>query len=80
MIYVHFSLKQEFTSSDAYRLKTLDKARSTVIEDLGEWVAKIPFDLFVAHLLPKITGFDPSATVEALKRTGAIACNQDSNI
>jgi len=60
-------LKPEFTSRDAYRLETLDKARSTVIEDLDEWVAEIPFDVFVACLLPKIPGSDPSATVEALR-------------
>jgi hypothetical protein len=73
-------LKPEFTSRDAYRLETFDKARSTVIEDLGEWVAEIPFDVFVAHLLPKIAGFEPSATVEALKRAGALTCKQDNNV
>jgi hypothetical protein len=74
-------LKPKFTSRDTYRLEALDKAQSTVpIEDLGDWVAEIPFDVFVAHLLPKIAGFDPSATVEALKRAGALACKQDSNV
>jgi hypothetical protein len=71
-------LKPKFTTRDAYRLEALDKARSTVIEDLGEWVAEIPFDIFVAHLLPKIAGFDPSAAVEALKRAGALTCKQDN--
>lgn len=60
----------------------LDKARSTqptVIEDLGEWVAEIPFDVFVDHLLPKIAAFDPSATVEALKGAGSLTCKRGSN-
>ena len=63
-----------------YRLEALDKARSSVIEDLGEWVAEIPFDVFVAHLLPNIAGFDSSATVEALKSTGALTCKRNSDV
>ena len=73
-------LKPEFTSRDAYRLETLDKAGSTVIEDLGKWVAEIPFDVFVPHLLPKTAGFESSAMVEALKKAGALAYKQDSNV
>ena len=61
-------------------MPTLDKARSTVMEDLDDWVAEIPFDVFVAHLLPNIPGFDPSATVEALKSAGTLTCKQDSNV
>lgn len=51
-----------------------------MIEDLGNWIAEIPFDVFVAHLLPNIPGFDPSATVEALKSAGTLTCKQDSDI
>jgi len=62
-----------------YRLGDLDTAQS-VIEDLGEWVPEIPYDVFVHHLLPKVTGFDPSATVEALKVAGSLILDQERDV
>ena len=73
-------LKPKYSVTEAYRLGDLNEARSTVIEDLGEWVPEIPFDVFVHRLLPKVAGFDPSATVEALKVAGSLVLDQERDV
>jgi len=71
----------ELTASDAYRVDDLDSvARETVIEDLGEWIPEIPFDIFESHLLPKIAGFDVSCTVKALERSRALKYDPERKV
>ena len=50
------------------KLGSLDNARQTVVDDLGQWIPQIPFKDFLQHLAPPQPDFDVDATINSLRQ------------